>query len=286
MQERELQEGIDKHIEALRTGRLSGFSTGIYSLDQLTGRMEPGQVWAFGGYPGVGKTYFIQNMLERALAETETKIVLFTTELSASQYALRQIYMRLNLWKPRVIEKDKGLTATVNREYRDFVNTLIKTKRLRVRYVTHFEEIKSTLENEETPDIVFLDYLQPLGLKGFNEDNTRVTELSRKMKRLAMYYELPIVVASQITNSSLKDELKNSPLVPFDYGKELNRAAHASIVLHREKVNDKLVPVLQAKVMKAREGQLGNVYFKINKGYKLSEITEQEASNLLDFKGE
>lgn len=270
---------VQKHIQELKTGIKSGLSTGYVELDEYVGRMDEGQIWAVGGYPGVGKSYFIQNMADQILSQSDdTSVVIYTAELSEGEYALRHIYMHAGVWR-RSLENTPEKLPEFAQTAADYLNAYIGSGRMRIVPVGSYSEIFEDVMQNDQPSAYFVDYIQPIGMEGFEEDNIRVTELSRAFKRLALDTRRPWVIASQITNYSVKDKLGSSSLVPFDYGKELNRAAHVSIVLTRRKSNDSLANVLEARIMKAREGQLGTIHYKINPGYQLQWIDKFQAQH-------
>jgi replicative DNA helicase len=266
-----LTKDLADYVSNTISGIRPGITTGFNKLDEYVGRLEEGQLWAVGGYSGVGKSYFVLNMIDRIAATKPDKpIAIFTTELSAKAYSVRHALMRAGVWKRNFENNPAQFGPLVLEKMNDYVIDLIASEYLKIIPVSTYEQVVAELE-EANYEIAFIDYLQELSVAGKFGAKDAMPLIAGKLKDLAKIKKLPIVAVSQITNAAAKDGTYIT--APFDYGKELNRAAHASIILERE-VDDfgKTKPMLSVKVTKARDGETVSFDLDVLSGYRLRDI--------------
>jgi len=259
---------LKEYQTQILTGNVPGISSGYTKLDRAVGKIEPGHIWLVGGKSGVGKTFFVQNLAHN-YASQGNKVIIFSTELSVRAYAIRHGMMLGGVYK---LQFENDPTKYKDDVSRGFVAYLSLVQGLIIYSVTSLEEVIATTVAED-PDIVMIDYIQELSVdKQYSKADT-MPLIGAKLKEFAMVSGVPIIVASQIKNSVLDSDAFTTNQTPFDYGKELNNAAHNSIWLQRQKNDDGTVDsILTAVVTKARDGQLGSIDFEVLPGYKLEEL--------------
>jgi replicative DNA helicase len=257
---------------------LRGFSIGSKSLEELTGRIEPTQLWIIGGYNGTGKSYFVLNIIEKMLQEWRNneslspRIAVFSTELTAQDYIYRQILMKVGIYKVNLEKNPKLYMAKIQEVAINYLaERQLNPHSLNIfGDITSFEQIEDIINKLEImPNIIFVDHIQDLSVSGRYKEEDTIPELALKFKKLAFEKRIAVIVVSQINNYSLQNDFDKNQLAPFSYGKQLNNKAHTSILLKREKVDGQLEDELQVYIIKARNGRLGKTGFKIKRGYVL-----------------
>ncbi|MEK7369786.1 MAG: DnaB-like helicase N-terminal domain-containing protein, partial [Planctomycetota bacterium] len=80
-----------------RKGRLTGLSTGLYDLDDLTCGFQPSQLIVVAGRPSMGKSSLVLNIMQHVGAVEKLPVVLFSLEMDARQIAQNMLcsYARL-----------------------------------------------------------------------------------------------------------------------------------------------------------------------------------------------
>lgn len=263
-----LQQELTQYYKQVKSGKLPGISTGFKLLDKAVGRIEPQQIWVVGGKSGVGKSFFALNVAENLIAQ-DKQVSLFTTELSEKAYAIRHAMMRAGLYKKAFEEQPAIYGGQVGKQLQSYIENVVP--KLKIYPVSSYEEV-SKLIIESTPDVAIIDYIQELSIDKVYSKQDTMPLLGAKLKELAMVTGVPIIVVSQVKNGVLDADAYTTQQTPYDFGKELNNAAHNAIWLQRKKNADGTVePILTAVITKARDGELGSIEYKINKGYKLEE---------------
>lgn len=280
----EIVGNLKDRLARAKEGRIYGYTTGFYELDYHVGRIQPGQLWVVGGYNGTGKSYFILNMIKGILKEWEElgekyippRVTLFSTELSAEDYVYRYVLMSMGLYGREVDSEPERYADEVQEKISDFGNLMLLNPNCFNIYggVSSYEEIEDHLledSSENQTNLVFVDYVQELSVDGKYDEKDTMPILTSKFKTLAHTHNVGVVLVSQMNIYSMgKDfQLEKSQVPGFSFGKQLNSAAHASLVLQRHKNDGELSKELDVHIMKARSGILGAIKFYILPGYNL-----------------
>jgi replicative DNA helicase len=279
----ELYKKVSTKLDAIKTGYKQGWSFGMSNVEELTGRIDRGQLWVLGGYPGVGKSYFVLNLIDNLLKNNkDLKILVFSTELTPVTYVYRHVLMRAGVFKKSFETAPDRWFNFVENEFENYFNErTLNENSLDIRGdITSFEQIRD-IKLDYTPDIIITDYVQELSIEGARGKNETMPLLANEFKKLAIKNKAACICVTQMTNASSRDNTATSQLPGFDYGKEFNNAAHVSIVLTRNKFeNGKQSRHLDVHVVKARDGELGGRFLEIKGGYNLEEINKARATEL------
>ena len=81
----------DLEILAKNKGKVTGLTTGLYDLDNITEGLHPTQLVIIAARPAVGKTAFALNVAVGAAKATKKNIAIFSLEMPAEQLILRMI---------------------------------------------------------------------------------------------------------------------------------------------------------------------------------------------------
>lgn len=277
---------IGQQIQDRIDGKKAGWGLYYPELENKVGRLEKGFIFSIGGYSGIGKSYFAMNLVENLLGEAEPPhIAVFSTELSKIEYVKRLLFLRLGLYEtsfrnyPFYYEKQvkEGLDAMQN-------DIRIASGLLQVYGdVLSMENIHDILtmyevENLPKPEVLVIDWIQQLSVEELYNEKDAMPLLARKIKELAINHGVAVIVVSQINNYAQNKEFNqaSSSLSAFSYGKELNQISDVAITLTRYRAKSQMSKHLQAHITKSRRGMTGIASFRIDDGYKLTEITNED----------
>lgn len=236
-----------------------GIPMGIDKLDMLLKGMQPKQLITMIAKTGIGKTWFW--ILVASYCQLNGYRVLFlTTEMSEEQIEDRLEAMLIPMMMGEEFNygrfKSGTLTQQEEKLYFDFLDMKHSLEPLIVETATGVSNVSAKIEQYQ-PDVVFIDgaYLMEDD-RGAKEDWLRVAHITRDLKALAKLKKLPICINSQADSTTSK---KTGPeLENIGFSKAIGHDSDVVLGLLRdeEMIEDREMKV---KVLKQREGTLGNV---------------------------
>jgi len=222
-----------------------GLPTGFTDLDNLTKGFKPGELIILGARPGMGKTSLA---LQMAFAAAEQQPVLFVS-LEMLQQSLTQ---RLTAAVGRVplarildgsaaANDDDGyrLTAALGR---------MSTSRLMLRFtptitVPALRSLLRRINRENAQSgrcgMVVIDYMQLIQPTDDLRRSSRyeqVTEISRSLKALALEFEVPILVLSQLSRDVESRPNKRPISADLRDSGQLEQDADIILFIYRDEV--------------------------------------------------
>lgn len=183
---------------------ITGLRTGFRVLDKKTAGLQNGDLIIIAGRPSMGKTSFAMNIAEYAALHSDKTVAVFSMEMLASQLGLRMIGSlgEIEISKLRI---GQGLN---DGDWSRFQETIEKLRASKL-YIDESGgltalEVKARIRRlkREHPDLglVVIDYIQLMnGLKGGENRNAELAEISRALKSLAREISAPVIVLSQLS---------------------------------------------------------------------------------------
>jgi len=199
-----LIEAFDK-IEQLASskGEVGGIPSGFKNIDNLLAGFHKSDLVILAARPSVGKTAFALDVARRTAVQHQTKVGIFSLEMSAEQLVNRILaaQSQVDSWKIR-----KGL---IQDSYEHIRNALDELSRADIFIDDHpgatSLRMRSTarkLKSEKGLDMLIVDYLQlmtPTATRASDSMVQQVTELSRSLKHLARELQIPVMALSQLS---------------------------------------------------------------------------------------
>lgn len=246
-------------------GKLTGVSTGFKKLDEMTGGLQAGDLIVVAGRPSMGKTTLALNIAENAAFGTQTKVAVFSMEMSREQLAFRMISSLGHVDQSRLRrgpyhdEDWARITSAINQMrtapiYIDDSGALTPTEvRARAR----------RLKREHGLGLIVLDYLQLMQVTGTKENRaTEISEISRSLKALAKELAVPVIALSQLNRSVEQRTDKKPVMSDLRESGAIEQDADLIMMIYREEVYDpNTTRKGQADVIiaKQRNGPVGEV---------------------------
>ena len=222
-------------IEAKQKGCI-GLDTGFPSLNYYIGGLQKGKLYIVGARPSMGKSSFVMNVAEHVAQSYN--VLFISLEMSRKEYAQRMLFSRANVDVNRMnsgtITDDDIMKVSEQMSYLDKLKLFIETKT-----PCRVSDIELSIINLQSAkgscDLVVVDYLQLLTPMGKNSKNreVEVAEMSRDLKSLAIKYQVPIIVLSQLSRGLESRENKRPMLSDLRESGAIEQDADVVTFLYR-----------------------------------------------------
>jgi replicative DNA helicase len=234
-------------------GHLSGFTTGLDSLNTKIGGLHKSDLVIVAGRPGMGKSALGTNMAvasaRRFLRDTEegieasksagAPVVMFSLEMSADQLATR------------ILAEQSGITSEnlrtgriTQHEFRDLARAAAELQSLPLYIddtpgltIAALRTRARRLKRQKGIGMVIVDYLQLLQGTGRNGHENRVqeiSEISRGLKTLAKELDVPVLGLSQLSRAVEQREDKRPQLSDLRESGSIEQDADIVLFIYRE----------------------------------------------------
>lgn len=192
-------------VEAIENPGIKGISTGIESLDQQSDGLQKGESIIVAGPPSMGKTTFAVNLVQNALYTAEHPVVIFSMEMPAKDIGRRMwsTESRVNYQEIR-----RGTASQTDSERMISAMKALSSPMLKI--ISHSpmtpSKVRSVLKKLKRQyggvRMAMIDYVQLMEAdKKSNNRNDELTVISRELKRMALEFNMPFIVLSQLTKA-------------------------------------------------------------------------------------
>ena len=235
-----ISSGVDEVIADLYKSKKDGcigLDMGFNNLNYYLGGLQKGKIYILGARPSMGKSAFAMNIAE--YVSTNHNVLFISLEMSRKEYAQRLMFGRAGVDVNTIntgrisdaeIEKVKS-----QKEYLDSLKLFIET-----RTPCRVSDIELAMINiistRGSCDLVIVDYLQlltPNSKSGKNRE-VEVAEMSRELKSLAVKYNVPIIVLSQLSRALEAREDKRPMLSDLRESGAIEQDADVVMFVYRD----------------------------------------------------
>lgn len=267
---REVLDKAQSDLESLakNKGRVTGLTSGLIDLDNLTNGFNPTQLVIVAARPAVGKTAFALNIACAAAKSTKKNIAIFSLEMPAEQLVMRMISSL-----GQVDNKKLQTGKMENEDWRRVNEAISQLADTNIYFhdaggVTA-SEIKAKCRRLSTIGeglgLVVIDYLQLIdsSSKYSGSRQQEVSEISRSLKTMALELEVPVIALSQLSRSVEKREDKKPVLSDLRESGSIEQDADIVAALHTVEVeapaDDNLPVPIQLIILKHRNGPIATI---------------------------
>ena len=261
------QEDIDLLVK--NKGKVTGLTYGLRDLDAVTEGMHPAQLIIIAARPAVGKTAFALNIATAAAKATKKNIAIFSLEMPAEQLVLRMIS---SLGQ---IDNKKLQTGRLESEdYRRLNEAMSQLADTNIFFhdasATTASEIQAKCRRLSTQGeglgLVLIDYLQLIDSSGKYQGarQQEISEISRKLKTMALDLGVPVIALSQLSRGVEKREDKKPVLSDLRESGAIEQDADIVAALHAPDVeipitDDNIPTPIQLILLKHRNGPTATI---------------------------
>jgi replicative DNA helicase len=253
----ELGARVLRSIEAGESPRMvaSGFAT----IDQHLRGLYEGNLILVGARPGIGKTCLGMSIAQRVA--TQGTVLYFSLEMKAEELYERLLASMacVSLTKIRERSTSENENATLNKGKEELDSCDLRI--VDDTSITMLELCSKSRALAKTTDLklIVVDYLQLMSMGGRVENRREeVSEMSRKLKSLAMELSTPVLALSQLNRVSTFDGTKPDISQLKESG-SLEQDADAVLLMSWPKAVDMGTKTVTIDIAKNRHGTLGEV---------------------------
>ncbi len=265
------QQAIAWLVEAQKAaeefGSLTGITTGIAELDNLTGGFQRGDLIIVGGQPSMGKTAF-QISLTVPQLKAGYKVGLFSSDMPAYKVSTRIFanYSRFNLHHAKSLPTDQTEATMVSRGIAEGSKFLSQSKfRINDKGGINIAEIERQARQWHRLhglDVLYIDYIQRI-----RHDNPRlekreqVTDMAIRLKNLGKDLNIAVVALAQTSRATASRANKRPVIQDLAESAGLEREACLIMFPFRESVFDDKAPEDRGEIILAKhqDGPTGTV---------------------------
>lgn len=251
-------------------GKITGLTTGMKDLDNVTEGLHPTQLVIIAARPAVGKTAFALNVAAAAARSTKKNIAIFSLEMPAEQLVLRMIS---SLGQ---IDSKKLQTGRLeNEDYRRLNEAISQLEDTHIYFhdaggITASEiqaKCRRLAAQGEGLGLVVIDYLQLVESSNryAGARQQEVSEISRKLKTMALELEVPVIALSQLSRGVEKREDKKPVLSDLRESGAIEQDADIVAALHAPEMpdtdikDDSIPSPIQLIILKHRNGPTATI---------------------------
>ncbi len=235
-------EQIEKNSK--NKGKISGVSTGLRDLDNLTKGLQPSDLIILAARPAMGKSSLAMNIAQHVAIREEKPVAVFNLEMSAAQLGNRIIWSEAHIDGEKI--RSGNLTGD---DWPQIARVIGKVSRAPMYIddtpgitVTEIRAKCRKLKLEKGLGLVVIDYLQ-LMQSGKKSDSRQqeVAEISRSLKVLAKELNVPIIALSQLSRATTSRTGNKPQLSDLRESGSIEQDADIVMFIHRPGYYDETV---------------------------------------------
>jgi replicative DNA helicase len=262
-----LTKAVDR-IEKLYASRnpITGIPTGFEDLDKMTAGLQPSDLVIVAGRPSMGKTSFAMNMVEHAIMDRDSTVLVFSMEMPSESLLIRMLSSLGRIDQTRMRTGDMHeddwprFTSAVS-QLKDKSFYLDDTPALTPNDLR--TRARRVAREAGGLDMIVVDYLQLMRVAGKVENRTNeISEISRNLKAIAKEMNCPMVALSQL-NRGLESRTDRRPVMSdLRESGGIEQDADVILFIYRDEVYNEESPdkgTAEIIIGKQRNGPIGRV---------------------------
>lgn len=245
---------------------VTGLHTGIIELDSLTSGLQAGNLVIIAARPSMGKTALALNIFEHVCLEQKKNAVFFSFEMPNRDLGLRLISSVSKLPSQRV-----RIGRINDSEWSNFTTGFHKLNDLGMYFDDAsdltVDDIRARARRLHRKidgglSLIVIDYLQLITGNGRENRANEVSEISRKLKKLAKELDVPVVALSQLSRAVESRPNKRPMMSDLRESGGIEQDADVIMFIYRDEVyNTDSIDKGTAEIIvaKQRNGPIGTV---------------------------
>lgn len=194
--------------QAMHQKGLAGITSGLKSIDNITGGWCAGELIIVAGRTAMGKTAFALALLRNAFL-TGKSVGLFSLEMKSEELMKRLFSMETYFssgYEISTSQIKKGQLSgneyeLIKRSARSFQSESLQLDDCGKLSIAEFKSKAIAMKSKYKTDIIFVDYLQLMqGDKSGNREQ-EIGSISRSLKQIAKELDIPIIALAQVNRA-------------------------------------------------------------------------------------
>lgn len=253
-----VQEYLDK-LTSLKNNPNAfwGVTTGFNNLDNVLNGLKPAEILILAARPSVGKTSFALCVAKNIAVNQKRPVGIFSLEMSAAALIQRLIHVQAGISRDSASQNVKAIGQAAS-QVANAPFHIDDRSGLTVQQIT---AAARRMHHQHKIELLVIDYLQLIrSSRDRGSRNDEVTEISNGCKSLAKELNIPIILLSQLSRSSVQEnrrprlsDLRDSGSIEQDADKVVFLFKPIDYTAND---NDKVLPV-NLSVDKNRDGISG-----------------------------
>ena len=246
---------------------ITGLSTGLADLDELTSGLQPSDLIIIAGRPSMGKTTLAMNIAEHAAIKSTKPVLVFSMEMPGDSLAMRMMSSlgRIDQHRIRTGKLDDDdwprVTSAVHMlsEASLFIDDTAALSPAEMR-----ARARRLMKEHGQLGLIVVDYLQLMKVPGSRADNrtAEISEISRSLKALAKELHVPVIALSQLNRSLEQRQDKRPVMSDLRESGAIEQDADLICFIYRDEVYNEDSPdkgTAEVIIAKQRNGPIGKV---------------------------
>jgi len=228
------RDNIERAAQAIREDSV-GFTTGYPDLDKITCGLKPGEVTVIGGWPGMGKSALMGNIVSRSAVQLPQLV--FSQEMSVRTLMAR---MLMDVGQLPAFRLREGDLSDDEQKRKDVAITKLKNRPIFIDGSTKItpkmvdEQCQHITENVAEQFVVHIDYLQmmkPNSTTG--SKRTDVDSILEDLCEIAKKRNIPIVLLCQLKRPDEQKYGREPRLSDLKESSGIEQFASQVVLIHR-----------------------------------------------------
>ncbi|MFB3089795.1 MAG: replicative DNA helicase [Gammaproteobacteria bacterium] len=250
-----------------------GIKSGFNDVDGITLGFKPSDLIVIASRPSLGKSIFVLNTAQNAAINENKKIAFFSLEIPNENIVTRLLSSLVkipiyDLKDGRLLEND---FARLTRKIHSIKNMAIHFNDSPTISISEICDECRVIKYSDGLDFVVVDYLQLISIDDQYENRIdELSEISRKLKSLAVELDIPIIIVSQLNRQLEKRENKRPILSDLRGTGVLAQLADMILFIYRDEVYDEdsnHKGIAEIIIGRNRFGSTGTVNLSFNGQY-------------------
>lgn len=214
----DIKSNQNKHLKN-KPNKNRVIESGFIDLDKLTCGLPFGDLIILAGRPSMGKTSLAINIAYNILKKNKYSICIFSLEMSSKQILNKLLSISSNIPYKNLINshlyKNKNTWHKIKESCKELLTSnmyIYDKSNVSIDYIEYLSKI--WIKDNSYIGIIIIDYLQLIQTENLIHLQ-RVQQLSyitRKLKMLAQYLNVPIITLSQL-NRSIETRVNKEPIL-------------------------------------------------------------------------
>lgn len=265
-------DGVLEHtMKLLDSHDLTGVPTGLADLDKTLNGLQNSDLIFLAARPSMGKTALALSIAVNA-AKKQKSVALFSLEMSKSQIGTRVLSLMSdvpvwNISTGNLNDNDLSALGYANADIDDLPLFIDDTSTMTVGAI---RAKAKKFKRDHGLDLIVIDYIQLM--IGDRDNPNRVQEvsaISRSLKGLAKYFNVPVLVLSQLNRQAEQRADKRPQLSDLRESGSLEQDADIVMFLYRDEYyyreESDAPDVAELNIAKNRNGATGTVRLHFSK---------------------